>query len=233
MSKEVIFDHFNDQHSQRDMAVTSYVDVYPSELTEQLADLMSEELLRLASNEVIRKEAQEIGNDKLLKYFKTLFYLRVSRVRHTLRDKLSSYQSIYDKVWIPSILQLVLVGIGEVRDEDYNIVFKPSLNVIEDDILPVNEMIHISEFLHRFQTLSIVQGLPKADDGELEFMVMRKVQDVVKTYKPGVHPVYAFLSAFCEMKEVKSLVIGLSRIAYMNTQEYKIQNRLLWNNSKQ
>lgn len=229
----IISDHFSGQHCQRDMAITSQVNVYPSELTEQLANLMSEELERLASNEVIRKEATELGSDKLLKYFKTLFYLRVCRVRHTLHGRLSSYQSIYDKVWIPSILQLVLVGIGEVRDEDYNIVFKPTMNIDEDDVLSVDEMIDISEFLHRFQTLAIVQGLPKAEDGELEFMAMRKVQNVIKTYKTDSHPVHAFLSAFCEMNEMDNLLSGLLRVTYHSITEYKQDNRLLWNNLKQ
>lgn len=228
-NNKILFDHFSDQHGQRDMAITCQVNVYPSELAEQLANLMSEELERLAPNEVIRKEAIELGSDNLLKYFKMLTYLRVCRVRHILHGKLSSYQSIYDHLCIPSILQLVLAGIGEVRDEDYNIVFKPKMNIDEEDVLSADEMIEISEFLRRFQTLATEIGLPKADDGELEFMTMRKVQDVIKTYRNDSHPVYAFLSAFCEMTEMDNLVSGLLRVTYRSITEYKQDNRLLWN----
>lgn len=228
-TNKILSDHFSDQHNQRDVAITCQVNVYPSELTEQLANLMSEELERLASNEVIRKEAIELGKETLLKYFKMLVYLRVARVRHTLHGNFSSYQRIYNDLCIPSILQLVLAGIGEVRDEDYNIVFKPIMNIDEEDVLSAEEMIQISEFLRRFQTLATVIGLPKAEDGELEFMTMRKVQDVIRSYKTESHPVHAFLSAFCEMTEMDNLLSGLLRVTYRSISEYKQDNLLVWN----
>lgn len=201
-------------------AVTVTVDVRPSELVTKLSRVLIEELIRLANHGML-DVVNEIGEEGILKYLKTLLYLRVLHVNGELKGTMSVYKKATNYLVVPTFFYQLLIEIGEVRDDDYNIVFKPAYSIDSSDLLALDELNSMSDFLRRFPTLSVVTGMPNDKSGSLEFMAMQHVSHEVTSYRKD-HPVYGFLAAFFEQQEFNEVTGALHRIHYGSMEDYSL-----------
>lgn len=206
--------------TSKSSAVVVTTDVTPSPLVEKFAELTLQELERNASTALLR-ELDQLAEDSILKYYKTLIYLRVLNVNGGLHGKMSVYRSVYRTLMVPTFLYQMLVSIGVSRDEDYNIIFKPAYSIDANDLLALEELVNISELLIRFEYLAQVPGLPKDETGELAFMAMHHVNGVVTSYRKD-HPVYGFLASFFAQQEFNEVTGMMHRITYGNTSDYEL-----------
>lgn len=210
----------NEAQPLKSSAVTVTVDVQPSDLVSKLAQVISEELIRLANHGML-DVVNEIGTEGILKYLKTLLYLRVLHVNGELRGSMSSYSKSTNYLVVPTFFYQLLIEIGEVRDDDFNIVFKPAYSIESSDLLALDELMSISDFLRRFPTLSVVSGMPNDKSGSLEFMAMQHVSHEVTSYRKD-HPVYGFLAAFFEQQQFNEVTGTLHRIHYGSMEDYSL-----------
>jgi len=67
----------------------------------------------------------------------------------------------------------------------------------------------------------VVFGLPLTYEGELEFMAMLHIENVVKSYRES-HPVYGFLASFFKHLELNEITGRLSRIVYGYDEDYSV-----------
>lgn len=201
-------------------AVSVTVDVAPSPLIEKFAQITLDELYRMA-NKALSRELDQLESDSILKYYKTLTYLRVLTVNRGFTSQLQGYRDVYRSLVVPSFLYQMLVCIGEVRDEDYNIVFSPAYPIKGEDLLPLADLIKISELLIRFETLSYEIGGPNNRGGELAFMAMHHVNGQVTSYRKD-HPLFGFLASFFQQEEFNQVTGTMCRIYYGDSSDYAL-----------
>lgn len=210
----------NEAQPLKSSAVTVTVDVRPSDLVTKLSRVIFEELIRLANSGML-DVVNEVGEEGILKYLKTLLYLRVLHVNGELKGQMSVYNKVTNYLVVPTFFYQILIEIGEARDDDYNIVFKPAYSIDSKDLLALDELTSISDFLRRFPTLSVVNGMPNDKSGSLEFMAMQHVAHEVTSYRKD-HPVYGFLAAFFEQQEFNEVTGSLHRIHYGSMEDYSL-----------
>lgn len=220
VSNELLRAFGNEAKPLKSSAVTVSVDVRPSELVTKLSRVILEELIRLANHGLL-DVVNEVGEEGILKYLKTLLYLRVLHVNGELKGKMSAYNKVTNYLVVPTFFYQLIFEIGEVRDDDYNIVFKPAYSISSEDLLALDELTSISDFLRRFPTLSVVTGMPNDKSGSLEFMAMQHVAHEVTSYRKD-HPVYGFLAAFFEQQEFNEVTGTLHRIHYGSMEDYSL-----------
>lgn len=196
------------------------VDVSPSSLVRKLSKIVFDEMIRLSETTAV-SEVESLGSEGILKYLKTLVYLRVNRVNGSLKGALSKYNSAYRHLAVPVFMYQLLISIGEVWEDVYNITFHPVYSIEADDLLALEELIQISDLMTRLPQLAIVNGLPNDEGGELPFMAMQHVNGRVTSYRQD-HPVYGFLASFFAQQEFNEITGSMHRIHYGNSDDYEM-----------
>lgn len=196
------------------------VDVSPSSLVCKLSKIVFDEMIRLSETTAV-SEVESLGSEGILKYLKTLIYLRVNRVDGPLRGALSKYNSAYRHLAVPVFMYQLLISIGDVWEDVFNITFHPVYSIEADDLLALEELIQISDLMTRLPQLAIVNGLPNDEGGELPFMAMQHVNGKVTSYRQD-HPVYGFLASFFAQQEFNEITGSMHRIHYGNSDDYEM-----------
>lgn len=201
--------------------VTVKVDLYPSRVMDALADALLAEVQRLAPSRGM-KEIDELEADDILKYLKTLLYIRVNYVNNVKFKGYEDYANLSYELAVPALMSQILTSIGKVRDEEYNLEFIPTTTLSASDILAASEMRAISDILTRLHRngLKVVFGIPRDRQGELGFMAMQHVEGQVLSYRKD-HPVYGFLASFFAQQQLNEVTGTMARVVYGYENDYK------------
>jgi hypothetical protein len=204
--------------------VEQVVDMRPTTMYEAMANALLSEIQRLVPVGG-PKEIADLESDDILKYLKTLLWLRVCNNQQNRTGKydkgFQAYKSLYRQVAVPSLQYQQLRAQGEAYDSTYGIRFVDSTSITSDELLGVGDLKVISDVLIRLERLGlkIVIGLPLEPNGDLEFMAMSCVDGVVRSYKDS-HPVYGFLASFCEQQQLDRIDGAMHRIYYGTVSDY-------------
>jgi hypothetical protein len=136
----------------------------------------------------------------------------------------SGYRPVMRNVAIPVLFYQLLICIGKAYDSDYNIELFPVYSITEDDILSVEEMASLSQLFRSFENsgMKVVYGLPRDVTGELDFMAMSHVTDVIVSYRRS-HPCFGFLASFVKQKQLNEVTGTMSRVVYGYESDYRYQ----------
>lgn len=172
------------------------VKVEPSELFADAALVYSNEaerVTRFSSNKNF-----EITPEQFEKYFKTLLYLRISRVNGTENETTRSYKHDIRTYNVPAFVHTLLTSVGKAVDRDFGFEFIPTTSVEVKDMLSPSEMRDVSRKLNFLNVEGLVcvdTGISMRPEGELSFMAVLNIEEEVLSYKKD-HPVYGFYAAF-------------------------------------
>jgi hypothetical protein len=166
----------------------------------------------------------ELDSKDIEKYLRTLKWMRVCTVSGNADNQFRQYRTLAKVVAVPVLEYQILVCIGNAYDKDYNLEFNPACNVTEDDILSPAEMEAISSLFRQFENsgMKVVYGIPKAQEGDLDFMAMSHVSDAVVSYRRS-HPVYGFLASFIRQQQLNEVTGMMSRVVYGYESDYRYQ----------
>jgi hypothetical protein len=164
----------------------------------------------------------EMTSKDIERYLKTTAWLRVCTVVGAADKSFSAYRLLGRRLAIPTLWYQVLVSIGRAYDKDYNIEFVPAYTITQEDLLSPDLMQEISNLLRSFEDrgMKLVYGIPAVQDGELDFMAMSHVDNVVLSYKQS-HPVYGFLASFIRQQKLNEITGMMSRVVYGYDDDYK------------
>jgi len=214
---------FNDFKILNAATIRVSVNVDGSDMEEVLAQKLLSEFNRMAPYAGF-SAVSELDSKDIVRYLKTLKWMRVCTVLGGTEKQFRQYTSLAKVVAVPVLMYQVLVCIGNAYDRDYNIEFVPAYNVTEDDILSTAEMEAISSLFRQFENsgMKVVYGVPRQVEGELDFMAMSHVDDVVVSYRRS-HPVYGFLASFIRQQKLNEVTGMMSRVVYGYESDYKYQ----------
>lgn len=212
---------FNDSKEMNDATVIVNVEMNPSELMDCLADELLGELLRINPNVKIGTEAVE--KQDMYRYLVTLVWMRVNITSDAYDKSAQIYFKLNKALAVPVMAYQLLVMIGKAVDRDFSIEFRPTYSILETDLLDPMQMVAISDILTRMEPIGmkVVYGLPREKDGELDFMAMAHVGEVVKSYRHS-HPVYGFYSAFFRQKQLNEITGSMCRVLYGYDSDYRL-----------
>lgn len=188
---------------------------------EELAKELGAEFRRMAPYAGYT-DVEQLEDRELESYLSTLLWMRVCRVVNANDRTFSEYKSLSYNVAVPVIYQQVLIGVGRAYDSDFNLEFWPAYNPSQDDILSPEDMYRIDRLFRQFESagMKICLGIPRQTEGELDFMAMSHVADIITSYRK-VHPVYGFLASFVAQQELSEITGKMSRVIYGYDSDYK------------
>lgn len=213
---------FDDYKPMNEPTIVVKVDFQPGKLVEDLSKVLLNELYRVAGP-VGERMLSDVDAEDIRKYLCTLSWMR--RVHSVgLSDNVTrQYQQFTRSAAVPVLWYQVLIGIGKAMDRDYSIQFIPGTSINESDLLGPAEMRIISDLMFSFQNhgFKVVAGIPRGEEGELDFMAMAHVEEMMLSYRKS-HPVYGFLASFFATKEVSNALGALVRIRYGYDSDYAV-----------
>jgi len=222
MINEKMQSMFQDFKPVNEPTIEVVVEFKPSKMVEDLANALMYELVRVAgpTGEFMLRDVDAEG---IRKYLCTLSWMRRVRSAGFSNKSTQAYRGLYRGAACPVIWYQVLLGIGVATDRDYSIRFIPGISISESDLLAPEEMQTISDVMFRFQNngFKVVAGVPQTEEGELDFMAMSHVEELVLGYRKS-HPVYGFMASFFATKEVSNALGTLVRIRYGYDSDYKV-----------
>lgn len=212
---------FEDFKPVNEATIIVEVQFEPDQMVQDLAVALRNELIRVAGP-VGEPLLDGIHVEDIRRYLCTLSYLRRARVVGAQNKSVNAYRSLVRTVAIPVLWYQVLLGIGKAFDRDYSIEFVPGTSIRESDLLAPEEMLTISNTMFNLQNngFKVVAGIPKDPEGELDFMAMAHVGEMVLSYRKS-HPVYGFLASFFATQEVSIALGALVRIRYGYDSDYR------------
>lgn len=172
----------------------------------------------------------QITEEEFEKYFKTLLFLRVSRVNNSNSNSFIPYRNAMRSYRIPVFMDTLINSIGLATDVGFGYRFYPVVIVDAKDTLSPNEMQDISDRLDVLNIEGLVctlTGIKMSPDGDLQTMAVFSIHGEVLSYKKD-HPIYGFYAAFFK-HEIISDVLDTSnlRIRYGADIEYQQYIRLI------
>jgi len=212
---------FQDFKTVNEPTLIVKVDFEPDKLVGSLAETLYRELRRVAGY-TGEHLLTDLDVESIRKYLCTLSFMRRARVAG-LNDKITiPYHRFMRSAACPVLWYQVLIGIGVAIDRDYSIKFVPGTSVSESDLLTPAEMLRISDLMFTFQNhgFKVCAGIPLSEEGELDFMAMAHVGEMVLSYRKS-HPVYGFLASFFASQEVSKALGALVRIKYGYDSDYE------------
>lgn len=211
---------FNDSKLLNINTVTVKVEMNPSKLCDKLADELTRDMSRIGELTGIKDIG--MGPEDILKYLKTLVWLRVSLVNNDRSKALLGYASLRKRIAIPVMFYQCLISMGMALDRDYSIRFIPVYSIDSEDLLSPETMQEISDMMVRMEPngLKLVQGIPKEPEGELDFMALSHVEETVLGYKRS-HPVYGFLASFFAQHSLNEITGTMCRVIYGYESDYQ------------
>jgi hypothetical protein len=223
MINSTLQSQFNDSKLMNMPTIEVPVNVSSSQMVSIMADKLLAEFNRMAPYAGYTA-VSELTSKDIERYLKTLLYLRVCTVMDKADKSTNTYRPVVKNIAIPVLFYQLLICIGKAYDSDYNLEFYPAYSITEDDILSVDEMASLSQLFRAFENsgMKVVYGLPRDSTGELDFMAMSHVEDVIVSYRRS-HPVYGFLASFIRQKELNEVTGQMSRVIYGYESDYKYQ----------
>lgn len=210
---------FDDCKTLIEQTVSTTVEMEPSKLASKLAKELLVEMERIAPYAGY-KPVSDLEEDDILKYCKTLIWLRCEIVSGFSKAS-AHYRPLIRNLAVPVMLYQMLIPIGIAIDRDYGIRFTPAYSIESEQLLDPDSLQSLSDIMTSLEAsgLKIVYGLPKDRDGELDFMALCSVEGVVKGYRKA-HPVYGFLASFFEQKKFNEITGAMCRIVYGYESDY-------------
>lgn len=202
--------------------LTVHTSVDPSNLVGDLAFVLHNELHRVLGGAGTHL-LSGVSVDDVRKYINTVIWMRVNHVNNVRDQVTKDYAPLHRKIAVPVLVYQLLIGIGEVLDRDYGLLFKPEINLGVDDILGAAELLKLSNVMFTAQNngFKVVGGLPNNPAGELPFMAMQHVANTVTSYRKD-HPVYGFLAAFFKQEQLNSVTGEMHRVVYGYESDYAV-----------
>lgn len=230
MLNSIVESMFKDVKPMNNPTVTVSVEMVPGQLVTELAKVTVEEIDRISSSSG-QVSMRQIEVEDVLKAFKTLIYLRVNTVNHVNSETFNKYRNVCRHFAVPVLVYQLLIPIGIAYDRDYSIEFVPEAKIAGDDLLAPQEMMALSDAFRRLENygFKVVYGIPKDENGELQFMAMSHVSDAVMSYRTKDHPVYGFLASFFTQQKLNEVTGSMCRILYGYESDYKWYIRRLFN----
>jgi len=203
--------------------ISVQVECVPSGVMEALASSLLSEMERLAPSRGL-KELDDLTSEDILNYLKTLVWMRVNYVNRVRLKNGENWDVLYHQLAVPSLMYQILICLGKVRDNEFNIEFIPTTTLSESEILSAAEMSVISDLMVRLHQngLNCVFGMPKEREGELGFMALQHVSNTVVGYRKD-HPVYGFLASFFCQESLNEITGQMMRIVYGYEADYKFR----------
>lgn len=222
MINERVQSMFHDFNPVNEPTIEVTINFTPGKMVEDLANALMYELVRVAgpTGEFMLRDLDVEG---IRKYLCTLSWMRRARITGLNNKATVLYRSLSRSAACPVLWYQVLVGIGVATDRDYSIRFIPGNSIDGSDLLAPEEMQTISDIMFRLQNcgFKVVAGVPQSEEGELDFMAMSHVEELVLSYRKS-HPVYGFMASFFATKEVSEALGALVRIRYGYESDYKV-----------
>lgn len=212
---------FNDSKAMNVATINVAVEMNPSKLVDKLAKEIHSDMLRIAS--LTGVGAINVESDEILKYLKTLTFLRVSLVNGDQSKALNGYTRLVKHLNVPVMFYQCLIAMGVAIDRDFSIQFNPVYSIDSTDLLSPESMVEISDMMSRLEMngLKIVKGVPRDPEGELDFMALSHVEEQVLGYKRS-HPVYGFLASFFAQKKLSDVTGMMCRVLYGYDSDYEL-----------
>lgn len=209
----------------REAVVVTKVEIAPSKLMDLLAKGLLAEVQRLAPYSGYTP-VSELEVADILKYLHTLVWMRVCHVNQASAEAYRPYRELAKHLEVPALLYQLLISIGEAFDADYSIKFVPEYSIASDVLLAPTEVMAISDLFMSLKSsgFASVTGLPRTTDGELDFMAMCHVDEIVTSYR-SVSPVYGFLASFFAQKEFNEITGLMCRVIYGYDTDYELYVR--------
>lgn len=181
-------------------------------------NMEAQRIMRFAHNEDFLISAKEFEA-----YFKTLLYLRISRVNGVENATTKAYKYDLRNYMVPTFIHTLLTSIGTAVDRDYGFQFVPVLKMDVKELLSSTEMVELSRklsFLAREGLTCTDTGVSMQPTGELSFMATMNISEEILSYKKD-HPVYGFYASFFNHKITDEVMNpSVFRIKYGSAQEY-------------
>lgn len=214
---------FNDSKLVNKPAITIHVEVSSTDMIDLMAKKLMAEFERMAPYAGYTP-VSDLTSEDIARYLKTLLWLRVCTVLDTADKSSRCYQPLKKSLAIPVLMYQLLICIGRAYDSEFNLEFMPAYSITEEDLLGPDEMAGLSSLFRSFENsgMKVVYGVPFDREGELDFMAMSHVDDVVVSYKRS-HPSYAFLASFVRQQKLNEVTGLMSRVIYGYDSDYKYQ----------
>lgn len=214
---------FNDSKLVNKPAITIHVEVSSTDMIDLMARKLMAEFERMAPYAGYTP-VSDLTSEDIARYLKTLLWLRVCTVLDTADKSSRCYQPLKKSLAIPVLMYQLLICIGRAYDSEFNLEFMPAYSITEEDLLSPDEMAGLSSLFRSFENsgMKVVYGVPYDREGELDFMAMSHVDDVVVSYKRS-HPSYAFLASFVRQQKLNEVTGLMSRVIYGYDSDYKYQ----------
>lgn len=212
---------FDDYKPMNVATINVAVEMNPSKLTERLAKEVHSDMMRIANLTGIG--AIVVEPEEILKYLKTLTFLRVSLVNGDQSKALNGYTRLVRILNIPIMFYQCLIAMGVATDRDFSIQFHPVYSIDSNDLLSPESMVEISDMMARLEQngLKIVQGVPRDPEGLLDFMALSHVEGEVLGYK-RTHPVNGFMAAFFAQHQLNDVTGMMCRVLYGYETDYEL-----------
>jgi hypothetical protein len=213
---------FTDSKIVKATTVKVDVNLEPTKLLEAEAKEINRELLRLAPYTGYADVAN-LESDDILKYLKTLVWMRCHRVQYSRDKAYQPYRNLVKVVEVPVLPYQLLISIGKAYDRSFSIEFNPVYQIASEDLLAPEDMLNLSNILRSMRQIGFrsVTGIPEAEEGELDFMAMSHVGNVVTSYKES-HPVYGFMASFFTQQQLNEVTGTMSRMIYGYDEDYRV-----------
>jgi hypothetical protein len=214
---------FNDSKLVNKPAITIHVEVSSTDMIDLMAKKLMAEFERMAPYAGYAP-VSDLTSEDIARYLRTLLWLRVCTVLDTADKSSRCYQTLKKSLAIPVLMYQLLICIGRAYDSEFNLEFMPAYSITEEDLLSPDEMAGLSSLFRSFENsgMKVVYGVPFDREGELDFMAMSHVDDVVVSYKRS-HPSYAFLASFVRQQKLNEVTGLMSRVIYGYDSDYKYQ----------
>lgn len=222
MINEKMQSMFNDFKPVNEPTIRVIVNCEVGALVGELSKVLMMELVRVGGSAGERL-LRDLDDERIRRYLATLGWLRRVRTAGLSNKTTQMYRHVSHAAAVPVLWYQALIGIGRAYDRDYSIEFVPGTSISESDLLAPDEMQTISDIMFSMQNngFKVVAGIPKDEEGELDFMAMAHVEETVLSYRK-THPVYAFLAAFFKSQEVSKTLGSLVRIRYGVDSDYRV-----------
>jgi len=212
---------FKDVNTVNDASITVQVDVSPSKLMLKLSEGLMNEVTRLVPYAGYKPTA-DLSSEDILKYLKTLTWCRCQTTKDVQDKAFRPYRNLQKHLEVPVLAYQLFISMGVAFDRDYSIRFLPAYSIESADLLSPEEMSYVSDIftaLRRYGFASVV-GMPVSREGELDFMAMCHVEEVVRSYRNS-HPVYGFLASFFAQQHLNEITGTMCRIVYGYDSDYQ------------
>lgn len=228
MVNDTLQSMFNDSKLMNDATVNVSVEMTPSKLLEKLAAEIDADMHRIANLTGMSETGVE--SEEILDYLKTLIFIRVSLVNGDYGKAFAGYTNLAKHLAIPVMLYQCLISMGIATDRDFGIRFNPVYSIDSKELLSPEQMMEISDIMTRLEPngLKVVYGVPRDPEGEIDFMALSHVEDVVRSYRRS-HPVYGFLAAFFAQKTLNEITGTMCRVVYGYISDYELYVTKLYN----